>query len=165
MATKGLLNVIGMFTLAVAGVGIMNIMLFCVQERTHEIGVLRALGARKWHIRMQFLGEALALSIIGGILGYVLAVLIANWIGAIPFLGPVRGHQRAGGHPPDCEHPRFFYLILHLHRDRTALRHLARNQGFAARSCRSPPRGIKGNLHREERQGCEGFSLTLASSR
>jgi putative ABC transport system permease protein len=86
MATKGLLNVIGLFTLAVAGVGIMNIMLFCVQERTHEIGVLKALGARRRHIRMQFLGEALALSVIGGILGYGLAALLAYWIGAIPFL-------------------------------------------------------------------------------
>lgn len=88
-ATKGLLTAIGIFTLAVAGVGIMNIMLFCVQERTHEIGVLKALGARKRHIRMQFLGEALALSIIGGILGYVLAILLAHWIGAIPFLSEV----------------------------------------------------------------------------
>ena len=89
LAIKGLLKVIGLFTLAVAGVGIMNIMLFCVQERTHEIGVLKALGARKRHIRMQFLGEALALSILGGVLGYILSMVIANWIGVIPLLGPI----------------------------------------------------------------------------
>jgi putative ABC transport system permease protein len=86
VAIKTLLTIIGVFTLAIAGVGIMNIMLFCVQERTQEIGVLKALGARKWHIRLQFLGEALALSVIGGILGYAFAALLANWIGAIPFL-------------------------------------------------------------------------------
>jgi len=85
-ATSVLLNIIGVFTLAVAGVGIMNIMLFCVQERTKEIGILKALGARRRHIRLQFLGEALALSFLGGVLGYMLALLLAGWIGSIPFL-------------------------------------------------------------------------------
>jgi putative ABC transport system permease protein len=89
VATKGLLNVIGLFTLAVAGVGIMNIMLFCVQERTREIGLLKALGARKRHIRMQFLGEALTLSMVGGILGYFLAMGLASLIGVLPFLSEV----------------------------------------------------------------------------
>jgi putative ABC transport system permease protein len=88
-ATKGLLIFIGICTLAVAGVGIMNIMLFCVQERTKEIGVLKALGACKRHIRMQFLGEALAMSLIGGAVGYILAILLANWIGSIPFLSEI----------------------------------------------------------------------------
>jgi len=95
-ATKILLELIGIFTLAVAGVGIMNIMLFCVQERTHEIGILKALGARKRHIRLQFLGEALAMSVIGGVVGYVFAVLVAGWIGYIPFLSELfedKSHQ------------------------------------------------------------------------
>jgi len=86
MATKGLLIVVGFFTLAVAGVGIMNIMLFCVEERTREIGLLKALGARRWHIRLQFLGEAVAMSFIGGVAGFFLALLLSYWIGSIPFL-------------------------------------------------------------------------------
>jgi putative ABC transport system permease protein len=95
-ATSILMDLIGIFTLAVAGVGIMNIMLFCVQERTHEIGILKALGARKRHIRLQFLGEALAMSMIGAAVGYVFAVLLAGWIGYIPFLSELfedKSHQ------------------------------------------------------------------------
>lgn len=89
LAVKGLLNVIALLTLAVAGVGVMNIMLFNVQERTHEIGVLKAVGARRKHIRWQFLGEALVISLIGGLFGYLLAIFMAYWMGSIPFLGEI----------------------------------------------------------------------------
>jgi len=88
-AVKVLMIIVGFFTLAVAGVGIMNIMLFCVQERTREIGLLKALGAHRWHIKLQFLGEALAMTIIGGIVGYFVAGGIAYVVGAIPFLSEV----------------------------------------------------------------------------
>jgi putative ABC transport system permease protein len=88
-AVRVLMVIVGFFTLAVAGVGIMNIMLFCVQERTREIGLLKALGARRWHIKLQFLGEALAMTIIGGVVGYFVAVGIAYAVGAIPFLSEV----------------------------------------------------------------------------
>ena len=74
-ATKVLLILVGFFTLAVAGVGIMNIMLFTVQERTREIGLLKALGAKRWQIRLQFLSEAIAMSFMGGLLGYILAAI------------------------------------------------------------------------------------------
>jgi putative ABC transport system permease protein len=88
-AVKVLMIIVGFFTLAVAGVGIMNIMLFCVQERTREIGLLKALGARRWHIKLQFLAETMAMTILGGVVGYFLAAGIAYAVGAIPFLSEV----------------------------------------------------------------------------
>jgi putative ABC transport system permease protein len=88
-AVQVLMIIVGVFTLAVAGVGIMNIMLFCVQERTREIGLVKALGARRWHIKLQFLAEAMAMALIGGVVGYFLSMLIAWGVGAIPFLSVV----------------------------------------------------------------------------
>jgi putative ABC transport system permease protein len=83
-----LLLFIGTLTLGIGGVGVMNIMLVSVNERIREIGLRRALGARRRHIRTQFLAEALALTLMGGAFGVLLSVGIGSAIGTLPFLGP-----------------------------------------------------------------------------
>ena len=77
------LGLVGLFTLLVAGVGVANIMYVVVRERTLEIGVKLAVGARKRHIRGQFVFEALAISLTGGLAGLLLAagvVLLVDWL-------------------------------------------------------------------------------------
>jgi putative ABC transport system permease protein len=83
-----LLLFVGLLTLGIGGVGVMNIMLVTVNERIREIGLRRALGARRRHIRIQFLTEALALTLTGGAIGVLLSVGIGAAIGTLPFLGP-----------------------------------------------------------------------------
>lgn len=82
-----LLVFIGTLTLGIGGVGVTNIMLVSVDERIREIGLRRALGARRRQIRMQFLAEALVLTLTAGAIGMLLAPLVVKAVGTLPFLG------------------------------------------------------------------------------
>ncbi len=95
IALQVLLSFVGALTLGIAGIGLMNIMLVAVQQRTREIGVEKALGARKRHILMQFLAEAFVITTVGGVAGIALAYLVSVLVGRIPFYSAIALHAEA----------------------------------------------------------------------
>jgi len=84
-----LLTFIGALTLGIGGVGVMNIMLVSVEERIREIGLRRALGAKKIHIKLQFLSETLLIMLLGGAVGVVVSYVVAAAVGTLPLMGPL----------------------------------------------------------------------------
>ncbi|MFZ0708187.1 MAG: ABC transporter permease [Candidatus Korobacteraceae bacterium] len=95
MGLKILLGFIGTLTLGIGGVGLMNIMLVSVTQRTREIGVEKALGGRRSHILIQFLAEALTITAIGGIAGIAIAYLISFSVGRLTFYSAVAKNAEA----------------------------------------------------------------------
>jgi putative ABC transport system permease protein len=95
IALQVLLSLVGALTLGIAGIGLMNIMLVAVQQRTREIGIEKALGAQKRHILLQFLAEAFVITGVGGMSGIGLAYLISTMVGRITFYSAVAKNAEA----------------------------------------------------------------------
>src|SRR5262249_31790330 len=96
MGLKVLLAFIGTLTLGIGGVGLMNIMLVAVTQRTREIGMEKALGSRRRDIFLQFLAEALAISFLGGVLGVILAYAVSLSVGRLTLYSAMAKHAEAG---------------------------------------------------------------------
>jgi len=96
MGLQVFLTLVGTATLGIGGVGLMNIMLVAVTQRTREIGVEKALGARRRDILMQFLAEAMAITFAGGLLGVIAAYLISWTIGRIPVYSYIAKNAESG---------------------------------------------------------------------
>jgi putative ABC transport system permease protein len=96
LGLKILLGFIGTLTLGIGGVGLMNIMLVSVTQRTREIGIEKALGARRRYIFLQFLTEALTITFVGGLLGVILAYAVSFSVGRLTLYSAISKHAEAG---------------------------------------------------------------------
>ena len=96
MGLKILLTFIGTITLGIGGIGLMNIMLVSVTQRTREIGVEKALGARKRDILFQFLAEAMVITAVGGVLGILLSYVVSFSVGSLTLYSAMAQHADAG---------------------------------------------------------------------
>jgi putative ABC transport system permease protein len=105
IAFNALMFFIGVITLAIGAVGLANIMFTSVIERTVEIGIMKALGARRRHILHQFLLEAILIVMAGGIIGVVFAVLVASSLDSLPAFGAMLGEKLSR------EHGRIYFHI------------------------------------------------------
>ena len=85
---SGMLTLVAAISLVVGGIGVMNIMLVSVAERVHEIGIRKAVGASSRNILMQFLFEALILSVLGGIFGLILGYILAFLLSIVTPFAP-----------------------------------------------------------------------------
>jgi len=94
---KVLFAFIGALTLAIGGVGVMNIMLVSVMQRTREIGTQKSLGARRRHILLQFLAEALLITFAGGLMGMAIAYGITAVLGPLPLWSALYGEEAREG--------------------------------------------------------------------
>ncbi|PYX56433.1 MAG: ABC transporter substrate-binding protein, partial [Acidobacteria bacterium] len=96
LGLKILLAFIGTITLGIGGVGLMNIMLVSVTQRTREIGVEKALGATKGDILFQFLAEAMVITAVGGVLGVMLSYLVSLSVGRLTLYSALAKYAEAG---------------------------------------------------------------------
>jgi len=95
LALKVLLACIGTITLGIGGVGLMNMMLVSVTQRTREIGVEKALGARKSDILFQFLAEAMVITAVGGLCGILLSYIVSVSVGRLTLYSALAEHAEA----------------------------------------------------------------------